>query len=631
MKNVRFFLDFVLVSSVILLLLGCSNVSNPIDSDAQANVPEISSDTGYGNHHTMGVYQAVIDPDAQTFKIEPVNRELCDGLHLWLSKHFDNLIEIEDYSFTPTFWADITLQHPLPGSGITGYDPRLIAELQATPGLNAAYYPAMDIVTNNKVVKNPDGYTKLKDTGIYNGNTNPFLAYFKDEPYRQWASTGVTSDTRRWEMDLSGFGGTFEYFFIVEVSTNFPNPPHPITDNCPECINIRCEQESILINNTRLDVILHDWQGEDTIGSTKVEAPGVFSGTYGFSWDGLGPGTYDSRVHSDIVNELHPLAGTYNMMISSHDFTWNLYMYQEFKLQVGASPSPEIIETLDLSGSAHSVFVSGDYAYVCDGDLRIIDIADPYDISLVKTVVTPGQAREVHVQGDYAYVVEYPFEYDNALHIIDINPPLSAYIVNTMSIMASDVFTSGNYAYVGNWSTRLDVIDINPPESMHIVGDVLDIIEIENVFKTGSYAYVTDTIPQFHIINVASPTSPYISKTIDITGIGKSIQVANNYAYVADSAGLQIIDVYPTSSASVVKTINFAEYPSRASGVALYDGYALVSDGRIGLHIIDVDPIPAAFIEDSVSTPGWAYDVAQSDGFAYVADGSNGLVVISLW
>jgi len=631
MKNLRLFLNLILILGIVFLLFGCSNVSNPIDADSQPTIPDISNDADYGNHHAMGIYKAIIDTENETFKFEPVNRELCDGLHLWLSQYFSNLIVIEGYSFTPTFWADITLQHPLPGSGLIAYDARLIAELQATPGVNLAYYPNMDIFTNNKVVTNPDGYTKLKDTGIYNGNTNPFLAYFKEEPYRQWASTGVTSDTRRWEMDLSGFGGTFEYFFIVEVSTNFPNPPTPITDNCPESINIRCEQEGILIDNTRLDVILHDWQGEDTIGSTKVEAPGVFAGTVGFSWDGLGPGTYDSRLHCEIFNELHPPAGTYNMMISTHNFTWDLYMYQEFKLSVGESPSPEIIETLDLDGSAHSVFISGDYAYVCDGDLRIIDIADPYDISLVKTVTTPGQSREVHVQGDYAYVAEYPMDGDNALHIIDINPPLSAYIVNTMSIMASDVFVSGDYAYVGDWGTKLDVIDINPPESMHIVGDVEDIIEIENVFKTGSYAYVTDTIPQFHIISVSSPTGPYISKTIDITGIGKSIQVANNYAYVADSAGLQIIDVYPTYSASVIKTINFAEYPARATGVALYDGYALVSDGRIGLHIIDVDPIPSAFIDDTVITPGWAYDVAQSGGFAYVADGNNGLVVISLW
>jgi hypothetical protein len=53
---------------------------------------------------------------------------------------------------------------------------------------------------------------------------------------------------------------------------------------------------------------------------------------------------------------------------------------------------------------------------------------------------------------------------------------------------------------------------------------------------------------------------------------------------VADhSAGLQIIDVYPPGSASIVSSVNT---PDEACGVAVSGGYAYVADTVGGLRII---------------------------------------------
>ncbi|MFX1426166.1 MAG: hypothetical protein ACFFBE_06910, partial [Promethearchaeota archaeon] len=60
----------------------------------------------------------------------------------------------------------------------------------------------------------------------------------------------------------------------------------------------------------------------------------------------------------------------------------------------------------DTTGNAYSVYVSGDYVYVADGDsgLAVIDISDPTDPGSPVYEDTTGSAFDVYVSGDYAYV-----------------------------------------------------------------------------------------------------------------------------------------------------------------------------------------------------------------------------------
>ena len=72
----------------------------------------------------------------------------------------------------------------------------------------------------------------------------------------------------------------------------------------------------------------------------------------------------------------------------------------------------------DTTGYAFGVYVSGDYAYVADGDsgLAVIDISDPTNPGTPVYKDTTGDARGVFVSGDYAYVADG----ESGLAVIDI-------------------------------------------------------------------------------------------------------------------------------------------------------------------------------------------------------------------
>ena len=100
-------------------------------------------------------------------------------------------------------------------------------------------------------------------------------------------------------------------------------------------------------------------------------------------------------------------------------------------------------------------------------------------------------------------------------------------------------------------------------------------------------------------------------------GHARRVTVSNGYAYVADGQTLQIVDVSPPSSASIVKTV---ELVGLAHDVSVSDGYAYVAvstGGNANLNMIDVNPPEAAQIVNIANT-GPANGVQVLNGYAYL-------------
>lgn len=583
------------------------------------------------NRQMIGMWEVTIDPDSETVDINPVDRS--SAYHFPLSNYYGNVVSIVDYEFTPEFYADIMIKHPMPNSGINGYDPRVIAILPANAGVSMNY-PLLDVVANNRAVMNPDGYTKLWDSTTLPGNANPFLAYFKDSEYRAWHSTGNISETRRWYLNLNGFGGPLQFYLVVDVSTSYPSPDDPPWCNAGEPVSINAVSLGGLSECGGfgyIDAEILDWQGTDNT-LVYVETPDIYNDIVQLDYTEPGADPHTYKYWFTVENVKNAPSGVYHGLIRGYDTVTRDAIFREFEYEIGFTPA--IVRNVPTPGSARSVFVNWNYAYVCDGDLRVINLTDPESAFIEKTIATPGYANEVYCTDDYAYVADFnPFNGGDSFLIIDKWPLDTATIIKSITMQAYDVCVDGDLAYVGDWGQRLAVVDINPPASASVVGSVNGIIEIENVYKFGNYVYVTDTQAQMHIINVQTPSSPYIAKTVALNGIGTCIYANNEYAYVSDSNGLEIIDILPYYNAYIMDTIETANYPSRASGVSSWENYAFMSDGHIGLHIICVDPINDAYIESTFSTPGWAMDVAMYISYApyvLVADSSNGLEIIKL-
>ncbi len=154
------------------------------------------------------------------------------------------------------------------------------------------------------------------------------------------------------------------------------------------------------------------------------------------------------------------------------------------------------------TGSAYGVYVSGDYAYVADGNsgLAVIDITDPTDPGTPIYEPTTGSAYNIYVSGDYAYVADN----NSGLAVIDIfdptDPETPVYEPTTGATWG--VYVSGDYAYIANNNSGLAVIDISDP-----INPGTPIYEnttgfAHGIYVSGDYAYLADGTSGLAIIQV---------------------------------------------------------------------------------------------------------------------------------
>ncbi|MDH4179613.1 MAG: S-layer homology domain-containing protein, partial [Armatimonadota bacterium] len=125
------------------------------------------------------------------------------------------------------------------------------------------------------------------------------------------------------------------------------------------------------------------------------------------------------------------------------------------ELTTAADNNSSLALRFKLTGSA-----SGDYGYVDDVIVRSSSSSDPYEVGFCNT---PGQARGVAVSGDYAYVADG----DWGLRVIDISAPGEPVEVGSYdtSGYAESVEVLGRVAVVADGSGGVVLVDCNTPTS----------------------------------------------------------------------------------------------------------------------------------------------------------------------
>ncbi len=161
--------------------------------------------------------------------------------------------------------------------------------------------------------------------------------------------------------------------------------------------------------------------------------------------------------------------------------------------QVVYSPLPGqlFFNYIDLPADGMGVAVDSQYAYVACGEagLKIVDITDIYNASLVSGLDLPGTSLSVYVNGNYAYVAA-----DRAgLFVIDItdrhNPVLKAQVTTTGR--SKDVQVVGNYAFVADADGGLKVADVSIPDSAHFVTNYVTPYAY-GIYANSNYVYLCD-------------------------------------------------------------------------------------------------------------------------------------------
>jgi len=634
---------FVLLASIAFAQAACSGSSkgqSPVEPSTKiSELPESFGTEDTSGLSVLAVYDAVIDPVAKTFTVTPMSRE--SAYHFPLNNYLPNVLQIVDYGWTPNFWADIKLTHPFPGSGIDGFDPRVIAIIPANPGVSFNY-PLLNCIGNNSVVLNPDGYTKLFDGigGSIPGNTNPFKAYFKVTGNRVWAANGQTTATQRWQMRLSGFGGPMIFKLVVDISTNYPNPPQEGVDNAPEPVDIKGFVYDYLTpqgGSVDVDVEIIDWQGISGSTFGAIEAPDLFTGLVNFQYD-FEISQYQHAFTATISNDLNAPEGDYKMLIAFWDSGTSIFMFKEFDIIVREPSSFNPVDVTSIwleKMDIRDIYVDNNYMFILskiypETALLIYDKNAepvPHPISYVDGLT--WDADEIQVQNGYLYIANGL----QGMEIIDIDPIESAHIVKTVSTgeQALDIGVSSNYACIVD-EGGLEIVDISVPENASIVRS-LD-IDIDNVDLSTGYAFgISEDNRTIMAIDIDPPQSAYVVSSLSIGPRPPiKIQISEGYAYVIhDLNTLDLVDIDPPESMSLVSQVSV---PGNHYDLCVYNGFAYVTSkygsGGYDFYVIDVEPPENPYMIKTLEVTYKMVCVTSDGEYAYAGTSEDGVQFIDV-
>jgi hypothetical protein len=213
-------------------------------------------------------------------------------------------------------------------------------------------------------------------------------------------------------------------------------------------------------------------------------------------------------------------------------------------LDISDPTSPALAGGYDTPGYAQGVALSGDHAYVADGDsgLVVLDISDPTSPVFAGGYDTVGVAYDVAVRGDHAYVADDA----NGITVLDISDPTTPTLAGGYDTpgYAKGVAISGDHAYVADYYSVV-VLDINDPTAPSEAGNYNTPGTAWNVEVCGDQAYVANDSDGLTVLDISDPTAPALDGVYDTDGNAIAVAVSGDHAYVADYLnGLVVLEVY---------------------------------------------------------------------------------------
>ncbi|HNQ68755.1 MAG TPA: T9SS type A sorting domain-containing protein [Bacteroidales bacterium] len=360
---------------------------------------------------------------------------------------------------------------------------------------------------------------------------------------------------------------------------------------------------------------------------------------YAYLSDGLG-GVRIINIEdpeSPIELGFYDTEGYANHVYYADNFVYVADMQSGFDIISVSIPSTPVYASTFLNTpevwDVHATF--GFYAFLASGNsgLRVVNFDDESNPIEFGYCETPGYAVDVYCSGIYAYVADYT----EGLRIIDVatevNFPREVGYIETPG-EALCVHVQGNYAYLAAGTEGLRIIDISNPENPVEVGFYNTPGVARAVFAKGDYAYVADGTGGLRIINISNPAIPTETGYIVTGEYGEfyDVQVVDNIAYVAaDWDGLRIIDV---SNPNTPTEISFTYTNTYAEKLSVVDNHVFVSDYNGGLYVINTTDFQDMFIEGFyiVSSYSWGIhatkELYEEGLFVFLANYDNGFHIL---
>ncbi len=238
---------------------------------------------------------------------------------------------------------------------------------------------------------------------------------------------------------------------------------------------------------------------------------------------------------------------------------------------------------------------------------------------VVGSLETMGTARSIAVQNSFAYLVS-----DSGMQVIDVSNPAAPKIVGTYrEIIYSNraITVAGNYSYIATFNGMV-IVNISSPSAPMLTGRFQN-SRVWDLAVSGNYAYLVidrnSSNSRMVIVDISSPSSPKLVKTWNVKpdtcwkgpcyNSFEGIAVAGNYAHLAASYGLEIVDITNPEACSLAG--RYSElYPY---DVAIMNTYAYLYTSYPYIKIIDVsNPTGPKYLGSYIAKFGGAQSISIS-------------------
>jgi len=294
-----------------------------------------------------------------------------------------------------------------------------------------------------------------------------------------------------------------------------------------------------------------------------------------------------------------------------------------------SDPSAPVEVYYKISGHVRKVTASRGVLYVCMGhNVAIYNITAPSEPELEEIISTDQVTRDISL-----YTTSRTYlclaNARAGLRIFDVTQLNNIFETGSLDVQSTrDVFVSGDYAYIVDYSS-LHTVDLTNPSEPVLLGSCYTAYQFCNIYVSDGYAYVTDELyGGFWIIDVSNPTNPaYTGYYHPGEGGSEGVVVRDKVAYVAHgSAGLNILDVsVPSNPKEMARFGIGGDFDS----IVVFGDYAYTLCGS-SFYVFDVsNPALPRYHASIFIDINYLLDVYVSGHYAYVT-GMYGLWIIDI-
>ncbi|GMU80409.1 MAG: hypothetical protein AMXMBFR47_02800 [Planctomycetota bacterium] len=374
--------------------------------------------------------------------------------------------------------------------------------------------------------------------------------------------------------------------------------------------------------------VVGQWGG----GSWSVLADG------NVAYAGVGPNLYVL----DIADPAHPVR------IASLRLTDRLYEIHRLGQYLVIANGRGGLQIVDVSNPlapqrvaalsdrpCRSVAISGSTAYLFDQYVRVVDIADPANPTVLGEVdsgLYPGELKGAFVQiaaGDdgYAYIAG-PL----GLTVLDARNPAQPTLLDALSTFGSGAAASvvGERLVVA-FQELLVIFDLGDPANPAIQGSLGDPLFYPYTMTIdGEIAYLAHVSMGPAIVDISDPAAPRFLGEIETqaNSMGMSAQ-AGRLFIASHDGGVFAIDA--SDPAHPLEVGRFSESTGQGTGIAVVGDLAYMTVRRGALRVFDVSQPENPAVIGTAALPGTFRPRLTAIGDRlYVADGTSGVGIADI-